>query len=112
MIRGEGQIPCTDFLRIYSFMLVFFEKWNIIWLEAANCILPVSGTHDARCCCERLSLCTGDGKALGDLFAPGESVRIGGKNSRRGATGQILGDSGRRGQTGKAQIRAQAERNV
>ena len=72
----------------------------------------MSGTHDTRCCCERLLLCTGDGKALGDLCALGESVRFGGKNSRRGATGQILGDSGRRSQTGEAKIRAEAERNV
>ena len=49
---------------------------------------------------------------MGYLCALGESVCIGRKNSRRGATGQILGDSGRRGQTGEAQIRAQTERNV
>ena len=71
----------------------------------------MSGTHDTRCCCERLLLCTGDGKALGYICALGESVRFGGKNSRRGAAGQILGDSGRRIQTGEAQIRTQAERN-
>ena len=43
---------------------------------------------------------------MGYIYSLGESVRFGGKNSRRGATGQILGDSERRGQTGKAQIRA------
>ena len=71
----------------------------------------MSGPHDMRCCCERLLLCTGNCKALGYLCALGESVRIGWKNSRRRAAGQILGDSGRRRQTGETQIRAQAERN-
>ena len=48
---------------------------------------------------------------MGYICALGESVRFGRKNSRRGAAGQILGDSGRRGQTGEAKIRTQAERN-
>ena len=50
-------------------------------------------------------------KRWGYLCALGESVRIGWKNSRRRAAGQILGDSGKHSQTRKAQIRAQAERN-
>ena len=42
---GEGGVPWVglgkhqgviDFLCIYIFMLVFCEKWNIIWLETAN----------------------------------------------------------------------------
>ena len=41
MIRGEGQIPCTDFLCIYIFMLVFCEKWNIIWLVTANKVVSM-----------------------------------------------------------------------
>ena len=68
--------------------------------------------HDVRCRCERLSICTGNSRALGDLCTLGESVRFGGENPRRGAAGQILGDSGRGSQAGEAQIGAQAERNV
>ena len=64
-----------------------------------------------RCCSERLLFCTGNSKALGYICALGESVRIGRKNSWHRAAGQILGDSGRRSQTGEAQIRTQAERN-
>ena len=43
MIRGEGQIPCTDFLCIYIFMLVFCEKWNIMEFEATNQFAPRYG---------------------------------------------------------------------
>ena len=74
-------------------------------------MLPDVEIRDMRCCRERLLFLTGDCKALAYLCALGESVRIGWKNSRRRAAGQILGDSGRRSQTGEAQIRTQAERN-
>jgi len=67
--------------------------------------------RDMRCCCEWLLFCTGNCKALGYICAMGESVRFGGENSRRRATGQIVGDSGRRSQTGEAKIRAETERN-
>lgn len=56
--------------------------------------------RDMRCCCEWLLFCTRNCKALGYICAMGESVCFGGKNSRRRATGQIVGDSGRRSQTG------------
>ena len=59
-------------------------------------LLPGSRTRDMRCCCERLLFRTGNRKVPGYLCAPGESVRVGRKNSRRGAAGQILGDSVKR----------------
>ena len=62
----------------------------------------MSRTRDTRCCYERLLFRTGNRKALGYLCALGESVRVGRKNSRRGAAGQILGDSGKRSQTGRS----------
>ena len=65
-----------------------------------------------RCQCERISLCTGNGETLGYIRTLGESIRVGRKDPRRGTAGQILGDPGRRGQAGEAQIRAQAERNT